>query len=385
MAKLKWDEEKQAFEYRVVATRFGGGVFYLTMEELPAGVKIESRNGEPISVEIDDAYLKDKLPNLKRPNNLETAEGATEFLTVEELNAKKEQALTGQADTTPFGEDTSRVLNKSFLAQSSNFSRTTEGVGYIAPDALPGTKASMVVVRPGQDARGAMSPDAVDVISAEVALEQALENARKQPGGISALKQKLVSSGFYGGELTALAPYSLSVKDMEDDYFVTALASALRSQSILNYGYAKQGRALLDFDSWLQEGEAAYSSILSDKTVNLPNPKDARQVFIENYQRYVGATPDDNTIAAFVASANAYANANPDIITPVVQTGARVVQPGFNAQQLDEFAQEYILQTPQAQEYGMEQGGIDMFSGAIDGLLTELQTSISQNRNVGLQ
>ena len=41
MAKLKWDEEKQAFEYRVVATRFGGGVFYLTMEELPAGVKIE--------------------------------------------------------------------------------------------------------------------------------------------------------------------------------------------------------------------------------------------------------------------------------------------------------------------------------------------------------
>jgi hypothetical protein len=33
----------------------------------------------------------------------------------------------------------------------------------------------------------------------------------------------------------------------------------------------------------------------------------------------------------------------------------------------------------------MEQGGIDMFSGAIDGLLNELQTSISQNRNVGLQ
>jgi hypothetical protein len=385
MAKLKWDEEKQAFEYRVVATRFGGGVFYLTMEELPAGVKIESRNGEPISVEIDDAYLKDKLPNIKRPNDLKTAEGATEFLTVEELNAKKEQALTGQADTTPFGEDESRVLNKSFLAQSPNFSRTAEGVGYIAPDALPGTKESMVYIRPGQDARGAMSPDSVDVISAEVALEQALENARKQPGGISALKQKLVSSGFYGGELTALAPYSLSVKDMEDDYFVTALASALRSQSILNYGYAKQGRALIDFDSWLQESEAAYSSILSDKTINLPNPKDARQVFIENYQRYVGATPDDNTIAAFVASANAYANANPDIITPVVQTGARVVQPGFNAQQLDEFAQEYILQTPQAQEYGMGQGGIDMFSGAIDGLLTELQTSISQNRNVGLQ
>jgi hypothetical protein len=385
MAKLKWDEEKQAFEYRVVATRFGGGVFYLTMEELPAGVKIESRNGEPISVEIDDAYLKDKLPNLKKPNDLKTAEGATEFLTVEELNAKKEQALTGQADTTPFGEDTNRVLNKSFLAQSPNFSRTTEGVGYIAPDALPGTKESMVVIRPGQDARGAMSPDAVDVISAEVALEQALENARKQPGGIFALKQKLVSSGFYGGELTALAPYSLSVKDMEDDYFVTALASALRSQSILNYSYAKQGRALLDLDSHMQEHEAAYSSLLSDKTINLPNPKDARQVFIKNHQKYTGTNPDENTIAAFVASANAYANANPDIITPVVQTGARVVQPGFNAQQLDEFAQEYILQTPQAQEYGMEQGGIDMFSGAIDGLLTELQTSISQNRNVGLQ
>jgi hypothetical protein len=387
MAKLKWDEERQAFKYQILSTRPvpGGNVVYISMEELPAGIKIESRNSQPVSVEVDDAYLKVKLPNLKRLKDLEDAEGATEFLTVEELNAKKEQALSGVADTTPFGEDASRVLNKSFIAQSPNFSRTAEGVGYIAPDALPGTEASMVYIRPGQDARGAMSLDAIDVISAEAGLEQTLENARKQPGGISALKQKLVSSGFYGGELTALAPYSLSVKDMEDDYFVTALASALRSQSILNYGYAKQGRALLDFDSWLKESEAAYSSILSDKTVNLPNPKDARQVFIKNYQRFVGATPDDNTIAAFVASANAYANANPDIITPVVQTGARVVQPGFNEQQLDEFAQEYILQTPQAQEYGMEQGGIDMFSGAIDGLLNELQTSISQNSNVGLQ
>ena len=380
MAKLKWNEEKQAFEYKAATTRFGGGTFYFTLEELPAGIKIETVNSTPVSVVVDDSWLNPKLNRFKREDK-----APSEFLTIEELNAKKEEALSGTPDTTPFGEDVSRVLNKSFLAQSPNFSRTAEGVGYIAPDALPGTKESMVYIRPGLDARGAMSPDAVDVISAETALEQALENARKQPGGISALKQKLVSAGFYGGELTALAPYSLSVKDMEDDYFVTALASALRSQSILNYGYAKQGRALIDFDSWLQESEAAYSSILSDKTINLPNPKDARQVFIENYQRYTGTNPDENIIAAFVASANAYANANPDIITPVVQTGARVVQPGFNAQQLDEFAQEYILQTPQAQEYGMGQGGIDMFSGAIDGLLTELQTSISQNRNVGLQ
>ncbi len=343
-------------------------------------IKIETVNSTPVSVVVDDSWLNPKLNRFKREDK-----APSEFLTIEELNAKKEEALSGTPDTTPFGEDVSRVLNKSFLAQSPNFSRTTEGVGYIAPDALPGTKESMVVIRPGQDARGAMSPDSVDVISAEVALEQALENARKQPGGISALKQKLVSSGFYGGELTALAPYSLSVKDMEDDYFVTALASALRSQSILNYGYAKQGRALIDFDSWLQESEAAYSSILSDKTINLPNPKDARQVFIENYQRYTGTNPDENIIAAFVASANAYANANPDIITPVVQTGARVVQPGFNAQQLDEFAQEYILKTPEAQEYGMGQGGIDMFSNSINGLLNELQTSINQNANVGLR
>ena len=380
MAKLKWNEEKQAFEYKAATTRFGGGTFYFTLEELPAGIKIETVNSTPVSVVVDDSWLNPKLNRFKREDK-----APSEFLTIEELNAKKEEALSGTPDTTPFGEDVSRVLNKSFLAQSPNFSRTAEGVGYIAPDALPGTKESMVYIRPGLDARGAMSPDAVDVISAETALEQALENARKQPGGISALKQKLVSAGFYGGELTALAPYSLSVKDMEDDYFVTALASALRSQSILNYGYAKQGRGLLDFDSHLQESEAAYSSILSDKTINLPNPKDARQVFIENYQRYVGATPDDNTITAFIASANAYASANPDMVTPVVQTGARIVQPGFNAQQLDEFAQEYIFNTPEAQEYGMEQGGVDMFSNSINGLLNELQTSINQNANVGLR
>jgi hypothetical protein len=168
MAKLKWDEERQAFKYQILSTRPvpGGNVVYISMEELPAGIKIESRNSQPVSVEVDDAYLKVKLPNLKRLKDLEDAEGATEFLTVEELNAKKEQALSGVADTTPFGEDASRVLNKSFIAQSPNFSRTAEGVGYIAPDALPGTEASMVYIRPGQDARGAMSLDAIDVISA---------------------------------------------------------------------------------------------------------------------------------------------------------------------------------------------------------------------------
>lgn len=381
MAKLKWDENQQAF----VGSNFQwseGGV-RVTLDEVPSDVKIESKNGKPISITVTDKFIKEYFA--KSVGQGKEDKGPSEFLTVEELKAKQEQALTGQADTTPFGKEVSTVFNKSFLSQSPNFSRTAEGVGYIAPDAPPGTVASMVVIRPGQDVRGAMSLDSVDVISAEVALEQALQEARRTPNGIVALKQKLVSSGFYSGELASMAPYSLSSKDMEDDYFVSALASALRSQTITNYGYAKQGKALLDFNSWLKESEAAYSSILSDKTVNLPNAKDARQTFIQNYQKYVGATPDDNAIMAFIASANAYANANPDMITPNVATGARVVQPGFNPQQLDEFAQEYIFNTPEAKEYGMGQGGVDMFSNALDGLLTELQTSISQNRNIGLQ
>lgn len=381
MAKLKWDENQQAF----VGSnwQWGEGGVKVALDEVPPNTKIETKNGKPISITVTDKFIKDYFA--ESVGQGKETKMPSEYLTVEELKAKQEQALTGQADTTPFGQTTSTVLNKSFLAQSANFSRTGEGVGYIPPDAPPGTAASMVVIRPGRDARGAMSLDAVDVISAEVALDQALQEARRTPNGIVALKQKLVSSGFYSGELASMAPYSLASKDMEDDYFVSALASALRSQTITNYGFAKQGKALLDFDSWLKESEAAYSSILSDKTINLPNPRDARQVFIENYQRYTGTTPDENTIMAFISSANAYASANPDMVTPNIATGARTVQPGFNAQQLDEFAQEYIFSTPEAKEYGMEQGGVDMFSNALDGLLTELQTSISQNRNIGLQ
>jgi hypothetical protein len=381
MAKLKWDENQQAF----VGSNFQwseGGV-RVALDEVPPNTKIETKNGKPISITVTDKFIKDYFA--ESVGQGKETKMPSEYLTVEELKAKQEQALTGQADTTPFGQTTSTVFNKSFLSQSPNFSRTAEGVGYIPPDAPPGTAASMVVIRPGQDTRGAMSLDAVDVISAEVALDQALQEARRTPNGIVALKQKLVSSGFYSGELASMAPYSLSSKDMEDDYFVSALASALRSQTITNYGYAKQGKALLDFDSWLKESEAAYSSILSDKTINLPNPRDARQVFIQNYQRYTGTNPDENTIMAFISSANAYASANPDMITPNIATGARTVQPGFNPQQLDEFAQEYIFSTPEAEQYGMEQGGVDMFSNALDGLLTELQTSISQNRNIGLQ
>jgi hypothetical protein len=85
MAKLKWDEERQAFKYQILSTRPvpGGNVVYISMDELPAGIKIESRNGQPVSVEVDDAYLKVKLPNLKRLKDSGDLKSILKLLNVE--------------------------------------------------------------------------------------------------------------------------------------------------------------------------------------------------------------------------------------------------------------------------------------------------------------
>lgn len=372
MATLKWNEEKQGFEYKILSTRPipGGNFVYIPMSLIPATSKIKTNNGVKVSVELDDDFIKTILPKAKaQPAETKTK---VEYLTPEEIRQKEKEAITGLPDTSPFGNEVRTLSSARDIATSESYSKTSAGVGYIAPDAPQGTEPSMVVIRPGVS----RAPGSADVITAEEAMAEVLNEARQTPGGITSLKQKLMSAGFYSGELAQLAPYSLALKDKEDDYLETALALALRSQSITNYGYAKQGKGLLDFDGWLNEAEAAYSSVLDQKTVNYADPRDARAEIIAKWQKYTGETPDENQILAILSSLNSYAAKNPDVSSTDIFTGTRINKPGFNPQQLDQFVSDYILETPEAKEYGMEQGGVDMFSGAVDGLLAELRLGI---------
>ena len=379
MITLKWNEEKQGFEYRTVATRFGGGVIYIPESEIPDTYKVRYADGKRLDVQVDEDWVKTKLPRLgKKPAE---AKPNIEYLTPSQIRQREQEAITGLPDTSPFGNETKILTSARDIAASKNYSRTPAGVGYVAPDAPQGTELSMVVIRPGVS----RAPGSADVITSEEAMVEVLNEARQTPGGITALKQKLISSGFYSGELAQLAPYSLALKDKEDDYLETALALALRSQSITNYGYAKQGRSLLDFNGWLNEAEAAYSSVLDQKTINYADPRDARAEIIAKWQKYTGETPDENQILAILSSLNSYAAKNPDVASRDLFTGTTINKPGFNPQQLDQFVSDFILATPEAKEYGMGQGGVDMFSSAIDNLVAELQSGIADNRILGIQ
>lgn len=384
MITLKWNEEKQGFEYRTVATRFGGGVIYIPESEIPDTYKVRYADGKRLDVQVDEDWVKTKLPRLgKKPAE---AKPNIEYLTPSQIRQREQEAITGLPDTTPFGNEVRvNIQSVQDIANSKNYSKTPAGVGYIAPDAPAGTEPSMVVIKPKKQYLGTTFSETVDVTTAEEAMAEVLNEARQTPGGITALKQKLISSGFYSGELAQLAPYSLALKDKEDDYLETALALALRSQSITNYGYAKQGKGLLDFDGWLNEAEAAYSSVLDQKTINYADPRDARAEIIAKWQKYTGETPDENQILAILSSLNSYAAKNPDVASRDIFTGTTINKPGFNPQQLDQFVSDFILATPEAKEYGMGQGGVDMFSSAIDNLVAELQSGIADNRILGIQ
>lgn len=382
MAKLKWDEARQVYTYTKIYPRVGGVEITLKENELPAGQKIRWANGKRIDVEVPDSFLESKMPKYGAKPKEEPKE---EFLTPEEIKQREQEAVGALPDTTPFGSEIKiKVQSAQEIANNISYSRSPDGVGYIPPDAPQGTKSYMVVIKPGKSYLGSTFSETVDVTTAEEEMQDVLNQARKIPGGIAELKRKLATSGFYSGQLTQFIPYSLSTGDAEDDYLESALAGALRSQSITNYGYAKQGKNLLNFDEWLDEAKAAYASILSEKSVNYADPRNAREVFISNWQKYTGETPTENQVLAFISAAKSYAASNPDVYSTDVLTGTRYTQPGFNAEQLESFATEYILNTPESKQYGMDQGGVDMFSNAIDGLLNELQAGVSGNKSLGL-
>jgi hypothetical protein len=58
-------------------------------------------------------------------------------------------------------------------------------------------------------------------------------------------------------------------------------------------------------------------------------------------------------------------------------TGMGVTQEGFTPDQIERFAQEYTLETPEAEQFGEGMGGYNMFNNAINSLIKDLENEVS--------
>jgi hypothetical protein len=374
--ELKWDENKQAFVGSRLGDVYGISV---TLDELPddAQIKYNKKTGKEESVTVPFEFAQEKLNKTKER---ESAVGT------------KEEFLKAQQDITNKLPDGSPLPNQKV---QFNISRAdiikgkdikvmeggAAGVVYIDPETANADAAGVqVVIKPtglsGFGYGGGQGGEykGFEIVSAETEVANVINQARRTTGGIKELKTRLFQSGFYSQAQVRNPAKSLRMGDNEDLDMQAALGLALQAQAIANYGLVQQNKGVLDFDGWIEEATAAFAGSEDVKTVNLPGKLTAEQAAISSYQRFLGRTPNQNEILAFMSAANEYARANPDVSSMdyLSGTSTQINQPGFNEQELNSFAEDYATAQPGAAEWGQGQGGYETFNGAVNILLNEL-------------
>ena len=382
--ELKWDEGKQRFVGSRLGDVFGISV---TLEELPddAEIKYNKKTGKKESATVSFEFAQEQLNQTKER---ESAVGTKE----EYLQAQQDIA-NKLPDGSPLPNQKVKFnISRADIIKGTEILTSQQGVVYIDPETKDQDAAGVqVVIKPtgmkGFGYGGGYGGEykGFEVVSAETEMASILNQARKTAGGIKDLKSKLFQSGFYSQAQVQNPAKSIRMGDAEDADMQAALAVALQTQSIANYGFVQQNKDALDFNGWIEEATAAFAGSEDVKTVNLPGKLTAEQAAIAGYQRFLGRTPNQNEILAFISAANEYAKANPDVRSMDYLTGTatQINQPGFDEQQLSNFAEEYTKAQPGASEWGMGQGGYETFNGAVNLLLQEMSAQSSRRVKPG--
>lgn len=372
--ELKWDETRQVF----VGSRLGDvyGI-EVTLDELPKDAKItrDKKSNQPIKVVVDAKFAKDKLKELSTKEQ--------ETLTKEEYEKVKAEGPTG-TKTSPLPKQIFSIkVSRDDIVKENNVKIGVNGIPvYIDPETA-GADASgqVMVIKPGSVMGDVTQTVPYEVVSAEKELRDVLSSANASKNGIKNLKEKLYYAGFYqqAGIQNQATSRSLATGDELDLEVQTALNFALQAQSVSNWYAIKGGRDAFDLDGWLDFSKAAYAGSLEQKSVNLPSEFNVSQVANDAYLKFMGRPATPNEIMALQAAAYDMARANPDVSSQDLALGAgtTVSQPGFGPDELEAFAEEYVKAQPGGQEWGMGQGGLDTFTGAINMLLRDFQSSRS--------
>jgi hypothetical protein len=377
---LEWDAAKQAFKIDPRRFGLGGRTAYIKVEDLPAGVEVVwDSAGDYKSAKVSRSFIEEKLPELQK-----TDKGDTKG-TVEEYEKARQDITNKLPDGSPLPNQKVQFnISRSDIIKGKDIKVMeggAAGVVYIDPETKDADAAGVqVVIKPtgfsGFGYGGGQGGEykGFEIVSAETEVANVINQARRTTGGIKELKTRLFQSGFYSQAQVRNPAKSLRMGDNEDLDMQAALGLALQAQAIANYGLVQQNKGVLDFDGWIEEATAAFAGSEDVKTVNLPGKLTAEQAAISSYQRFLGRTPNQNEILAFMSAANEYARANPNVSSMdyLSGTATQINQPGFNEQELNSFAEDYATAQPGAAEYGLGQGGYETFNGAVNILLNEL-------------
>jgi hypothetical protein len=210
-----------------------------------------------------------------------------------------------------------------------------------------------------------------DAVAAQDNIIKTLASQNK----IADYKRMLAEKGFYrlSGFNQVQIEQSISQGDTEDSFFRTAMSGFLYQYSIENFSKFNRNESLFEYDDYLNNYKPDYTT----EDAYIPSEMNSEDALRAAYLQYVGRMPTDLELNAFKNAVESYAMSNPRRSGINDSTGMGVTQEGFTPDQIERFAQEYTLETPEAKQFGEGMGGYNMFNNAINSLIKDLENEVS--------
>ena len=188
---------------------------------------------------------------------------------------------------------------------------------------------------------------------------------------VEEFKNLLLDKGFYefSGFKLPQVRSSMAQKGIADSFMRTALNGFLYVYSLQNYQ-----NIIDDFEPFTYDDFAKnYKPDFVEESAYIPSRRDADAEVDAAYIEYVGRRATDKEKQAFFAALEREALSDPVRSVPGMGAGPDTRLGGFTEQDIGDFASEFTLATPGAEQYGEGFGGYKMFNNVLSSLVSDLE------------
>ena len=188
---------------------------------------------------------------------------------------------------------------------------------------------------------------------------------------VEEFKNLLLDKGFYefSGFKLPQVRSSMAQKGIADSFMRTALNGFLYVYSLQNYQNIIDDSEPFTYDDFAKN----YKPDFIEESAYIPSRRDADAEVDAAYIEYVGRRATDKEKQAFFAALEREALSDPVRSVPGMGAGPDTRLGGFTEQDIGDFASEFTLATPGAEQYGEGFGGYKMFNNVLSSLVSDLE------------
>ncbi len=188
---------------------------------------------------------------------------------------------------------------------------------------------------------------------------------------VDEFKNMLLDKGFYefSGFNLSQVRNSMAQKGVADSFMRSALNGFLYTYSLQNYQNIIEDSEVFTYDDFAKN----YKPDFVEEAAYIPSRRDADAEVDAAYIEYVGRRATDKEKEAFFAALQREALSDPVRSVPGMGAGPDTRLGGFNETDLADFASEFTLATPGAEQYGEGFGGYKMFNNVLSSLVSDLE------------